>query len=49
MIIGCTKKALDYIGVGVVEEIGSEVTHVKVGQRVVIYFGKHSQYNIIPE
>lgn len=42
-------RKLGYCGVGVVEEIGSEVTHVKVGQRVVIYFGKHSQYNIIPE
>ena len=42
-------RKLGYCGVGVVEAIGSAVTQVKPGDRVVIYFGKHSQYNIIPE
>lgn len=42
-------RKLGYCGVGVVEEIGSEVKKVKVGDRVVTYFGKHSQYNILPD
>ncbi len=42
-------RKLGYCGVGVVEEIGSQVSRVKVGDRVVIYFGKHSAYNVLPE
>lgn len=38
-----------YCGVGVVEKIGSEVTRVGVGDRVIVYFGKHSSYNIMPD
>lgn len=42
-------RKLGYCGVGEVVDIGSDVTSVKVGDRVVIYFGKHSQYNTLPE
>lgn len=42
-------RKLGYCGVGTVVEIGSDVKKVKVGQRVVIYFGKHSEYNVLPE
>ena len=42
-------RKLGYCGVGVVEEVGCEVSKVKPGDRVVTYFGKHSQYNILPD
>lgn len=42
-------RKLGYCGVGVVEAVGEEVTSVKPGDRAIIYFGKHSQYNILPE
>ncbi len=40
---------LGYSGVGHVAEIGSSVSSVKVGDRVLIYFGTHSSYNLMPE
>ena len=41
-------RALGYSGTGIVEKVGDAVTRLKVGQRVVIYFGQHKQYNIVP-
>ncbi len=42
-------KTLGYCGVGYVIEAGSAVTSVAVGDRVLVYHGKHSKYNIRPE
>ena len=42
-------RKVGYCGVGVVEEVGEAVKKVKPGQRVVIYFGKHCEHNVIPE
>lgn len=42
-------KTLGYCGVGHVVEIGSAVTRVKVGERVLVYHGKHTEYNVVPE
>ncbi len=42
-------RKLGYCGIGVVEKIGARVKTITIGQRVIIYFGKHSKYNIIPE
>lgn len=38
-----------YSAAGVVEQVGSAVTRVCVGQRVAAIWGKHSQYSIIQE
>ena len=38
-----------YCGVGIVQEIGKNVTTVKPGDRVIIYFGLNREYNLIPE
>ena len=38
-----------YSGVATVLKTGPDCTHVKEGQRVVVYFGNHSKYNIFPE
>lgn len=42
-------RAFGYSGAGVVEKVGSLVKSVAPGDRVVIYFGKHQQYNCIDE
>jgi len=42
-------KFLGYCGVGYVQEIGEKVTAVKPGDRVLVYHGRHSQYNVAPE
>ena len=42
-------QALGYCGIGRVKEIGSAVTTVGVGDRVLVYHGKHGKYNIRPE
>lgn len=42
-------KVLGYCGVGTVEAIGEKVTSVRVGDRVVIYFGTHSAHTLMPE
>lgn len=42
-------KSLGYCGVGRVIEIGSAVKSVAVGDRVLVYHGKHMKYNIRPE
>ena len=41
--------SLGYCGVGRVVEIGSAVTSVAVGDRVLVYHGCHAKYNIRPE
>lgn len=38
-----------YCGIGRVVEIGSAVTSVAVGDRVLVYHGKHMKYNVRPE
>lgn len=42
-------KSLGYCGVGRVIKIGSAVTSVAVGDRVLVYHGKHMKYNVRPE
>lgn len=42
-------KSLGYCGVGRVIKIGSSVTSVAVGDRVLVYHGKHMKYNVRPE
>lgn len=42
-------KSLGYCGVGRVMQIGSAVTSVAVGDRVLVYHGKHAKYNVTPE
>ncbi len=41
--------SLGYCGVGFVEQIGDTVKSVSVGDRVLVYHGCHSKYNIRPE
>lgn len=40
---------LGYCGVGYVEGIGPDVKNIKVGDRVLVYHGSHSLYNLRPE
>ncbi|MGM9684535.1 MAG: zinc-binding dehydrogenase [Eubacteriales bacterium] len=40
-------RKLGYCGVGIVDAVGSRVKDISVGQRVIVYFGKHSQYNVV--
>lgn len=40
---------LGYCGVGYVEKVGNDVKKVKKGDRVLVYHGCHSSYNIRPE
>ena len=42
-------KSLGYCGVGRVMQIGSEVTNISVGDRVLVYHGNHMKYNVTPE
>ena len=41
--------SLGYCGIGRVRGIGSSVKSVAVGDRVLVYHGNHSKYNINPE
>ena len=41
--------SLGYCGIGHVIQIGSTVTSVAVGDRVLVYHGIHAKYNICPE
>ncbi len=38
-----------YSSSGIVEEIGEGVTSVKVGDKVAVYWGQHTDFNIVPE
>ncbi len=42
-------RKLGYCGVGVVDAVGDRVRKVSVGDRVIVYFGKHTLYNVVPE
>ena len=42
-------QTLGYCGVGYVTEIGEDVKKVAIGDRVLVYHGIHTEYNIIPE
>lgn len=42
-------RILGYSSSGIVEKIGKAVTSVNVGDRVVVFWGKHSEYNIVDE
>ncbi|MBQ7338150.1 MAG: zinc-binding alcohol dehydrogenase [Clostridia bacterium] len=39
---------LGYSTSGIVEKVGEAVTSLKVGDRVVMYWSTHSQYNVLP-
>ncbi len=41
--------SLGYCGVGRVTEIGPLVQKVAVGERVLVYHGYHTQFNVVPE
>ena len=38
-----------YSSAGIVTEVGKEVTSVREGDRVAMYWSCHKQYNILPE
>ena len=42
-------RALGYCGIGRVIQIGEQVKSVAVGDRVLVYHGKHMRYNVCPE
>ncbi len=42
-------KSLGYCGVGHVIEIGEKVERTAGGDRVLVYHGKHTDYNVVPE
>ena len=42
-------KFLGYCGVGYVQKVGEKVTSVVPGDRVLVYHGRHAQYNVAPE
>lgn len=42
-------RQLGYSGIGTVIAIGPACKQVKVGDRVIIHFGKHTAYNLVPE
>ena len=41
--------AMGYSSTGIVEAVGESVTTVRPGDRVVMYWSKHQQYNVLPE
>lgn len=41
--------SLGYCGIGYVTEVGEAVKKVVVGDRVLVYHGIHTEYNIVPE
>lgn len=42
-------KYLGYCGIGYVTEIGPMVEKIAVGDRVLVYHGIHTEYNVVPE
>ena len=41
-------KQLGYCGVGLVIEVGPDVKDLTIGQRVLVYHGKHTEVNVVP-
>jgi len=41
--------SLGYCGIGHVSDMGNDVTSLKVGDRVLVYHGIHSQYNVVKQ
>ena len=41
--------SLGYCGVGYVTQIGDRVEKIKIGNRVLVYHGIHTEYNVVPE
>ena len=41
-------KFLGYCGIGIVDKIGENVENVVPGDRVLVYHGDHTQYNVVP-
>ncbi len=46
---GAFPRKLGYCGVGYVEAIGENVKKIAIGDRVLVYHGWHSKYNVRPE
>ena len=42
-------KVEGYSAIGIVEAVGSKVTKVKPGDKVLVYHGTHAQYSAVPE
>ncbi len=42
-------RSLGYCGVGIVQQVGKDVISVKTGDRVLVYHGKHANYNVKKE
>ena len=40
---------LGYSSCGIVEKVGDKVTKFKPGDRVIVYHGHHTKYNLVPE
>ena len=40
-------RSMGYSSAGTVVRVGAEITHVKPGDRVVVYWGKHRAYNLV--
>lgn len=48
VVVGFPRR-LGYSSTGIVAETGSQVKKVKPGDRVIVFWGTHSRYNIVPE
>lgn len=42
-------KVEGYAACGIVEKVGTNVTKVRPGDRVLVYHGTHAQYSVVPE
>lgn len=42
-------RSAGYSSAGTVVEVGPAVTSVKAGDRVIVFWGSHSSYNVVPE
>lgn len=41
-------RVLGYSGSGIVESVGKDIDDLKPGDRVIVYWGKHQEYNTMP-